>query len=132
MQIVTQLTGTGQTIGTLSYMPPELLSNSNISTACDVYSLGIIAYEMLTNWKPFTSDSSTGIMNQILLVKPIEPKKYRPGIPVELNKLVMSMIAKHSKARPNAKEVLYSLQKIFTKSVFNDSCTALNLRLSFF
>jgi len=122
MQTVTQLTETGQIIGTLPYLPPELLSKRDISTACDVYSFGIIAYEMLTNWKPFTGDTSIGIMNQILMVKPIEPKKYRPGIPVELNNLVMSMIAKYSKARPSAKEVLYSLQKIFAKSVFDDSC----------
>ncbi len=122
MQTVTQLTETGQIIGTLPYLPPELLSKRDISTACDVYSFGIIAYEMLTNWKPFTGDTSIGIMNQILIVKPIEPKKYRPGISVELNNLVMSMIAKYSKARPSAKEVLYSLQKIFAKSVFDDSC----------
>jgi serine/threonine-protein kinase len=122
MQTVTHLTEKGQILGTLPYVPPELLSNGEISTACDVYALGMIAYEILTNRKPFIGNTPIGIMNQILIVTPMEPKQFRPGIPIELNNLVMSMTAKDSKARPGAKEVLSSLQKIFEKSVFDDSC----------
>ena len=106
VQSFSHLTETGQVLGTISYMPPEVVSDAAISPAVDIYSLGIIAYEMLTQQKPFTGDKPLSTMRKILNDIPPAPMEINPDVPERLNKLVLRMIEKNPQDRPDAREVL--------------------------
>ncbi|MFC2141242.1 serine/threonine protein kinase, partial [Acidobacteriota bacterium] len=84
-QTLTRLTETGEILGTINYLPPERISQQEFSTAGDIYSLGVVFYEMLTSEKPFIGETPVDIIRQILEKEPIEPRQFRPEIPNELN-----------------------------------------------
>ena len=117
MKFQTRLTKTGILAGTINYMSPEQLAKSEYSSASDIYSLGVTFYEMVTGKIAFPGETATDIMKQILDKTPVEPHRFRPGIPVELNDLIMKMIEKRKKSRPAIKRIFESLQKI--KSRYN-------------
>ncbi len=103
------LTETGQVMGTLPYMPPEVVSAGEVSHAVDVYSLGIIGYEMLTLERPFAGDNPMETMKKIIHHVPPDPVDLNPEIPIELNRLILWMIDKRPGYRPTANEVLIKL-----------------------
>lgn len=107
-----RLTQTGFLVGTLGYHAPEQLSNLEYSAASDIYSLGIIFYEMLTGKKAFTEDSASIILEQILFNDLPSPIEVRTDGPDDLNQLVLQMISRHPDQRPSAKKILNSLNKI--------------------
>jgi tRNA A-37 threonylcarbamoyl transferase component Bud32 len=111
-QSLTRLTQTGIIMGTIFYLAPEQISNKQVSTASDIYSLGVIYYQLLCGERPFFGDTGVDIAKQILEKDPIEPDKFQPDIPEELNNLVMNMVNKDPKKRPIAEEVFNILKNI--------------------
>jgi tetratricopeptide (TPR) repeat protein len=114
-QFQTRMTKTGILIGTVSYMPPEHISGDKNSPAGEIYSLGVIFYELLTGRKPYIGKSTMEIMKQILEVSPLAPQTFRREIPDELNDLVLAMMYKDSRKRPLADQVLEKLREIEVK-----------------
>ncbi|MCK5056435.1 MAG: tetratricopeptide repeat protein [Candidatus Aminicenantes bacterium] len=112
MKFETTITESGIVIGTINYIPPEQLSGDEFSAPGDIYSLGAIMYEMVTGKKTFHGESSTDIMRQILDTSPIQPHMFTPGIPPELNRLIMQMLAKHTPRRPTIGAVVEKLDEI--------------------
>ncbi len=106
VQSFTQLTETGQVFGTIAYMPPEVLSNGEISPAVDIYSLGIIAYEMLTRQKPFFAERPLETIQKIINNTPPSPLELNPGIPPRVNTLILQMMEKDPHQRPKARDIL--------------------------
>jgi len=91
------LTATGQVMGTVQYLSPEQASGKPASPATDIYSLGIVAYEMLAGKRPFTGESQVAIaMAQINDAPPPLPS----SIPEPVRNLVLACIAKNPKDRP--------------------------------
>ena len=91
------LTATGQVMGTVQYLSPEQASGKPASPSTDIYSLGIVAYEMLAGKRPFTGESQVAIaMAQINDAPPELP----PSIPEPVRNLVLSCIAKSPRNRP--------------------------------
>ena len=88
------LTMTGATIGTPSYMSPEQCSALEVTGASDQYSLGIVAYEMLTGKVPFTADSVVQIMFKHCHDDPEPVETHRPDCPPELAEMVNRMLQK--------------------------------------
>jgi len=109
MEHQTRLTQTGMVVGTLTYMAPEQVSGSKFSFASDVYSLGILFYEMVTGQHPFVGETTIDLMKQILDRTPSHPSEYNTGIPGDLNLLIMQMLAKKEAGRPTASDVLARL-----------------------
>jgi ligand-binding sensor domain-containing protein len=109
-QHFTKLTETGHLFGTVAYMPPEYIFKNRISIEGDIYSLGIIFYEMLTHHQPFKGESTMEMLKQIFDHNPPEPIEVMSGIPGEINDLVMDMIEEEPEDRPTAKEVLELLK----------------------
>lgn len=112
MKFQTRLTQSGNLVGTISYTAPEQITSNRYSPASDVYSLGIIFYEMLTGRLPFQGDNITAVVEKIIDDIPGEPNELRSDIPGELNRLIMKMIAKIPAQRPLASEVLRLLEKL--------------------
>jgi serine/threonine protein kinase len=97
---LTQLTETGEILGTINYLPPERISNQEFSGAGDIYSLGVIFYEMMTLEKPFLGELQVDVIRSILEKEPIEPTRFNPDIPDSLNELIMKMMCKDPMKRP--------------------------------
>lgn len=99
-----RLTLDGLTPGTPIYMSPEQATGKNIGPPCDVYSLGVIAYEALTGHPPFDGRTLAEVVCMHLTGDP-EPLRDRCSAPVELCNLIHRMLDKDSSLRPCAIEV---------------------------
>jgi serine/threonine protein kinase len=107
-----RLTRTGMLVGTVNYMSPEQVSGRPSSAASDVYTLGVVFYEMLTGRRTFQGETITDIADKILTDTPGEPKQCRPEIPDEINRLIMKMLSKKPGRRPSAELVLNALTEL--------------------
>ncbi|MBW8772494.1 MAG: protein kinase [Gemmatimonadetes bacterium] len=87
------LTATGSTIGTPAYMSPEQCSGQVLTTAADQYSLGAVAYELLTGKVPFASDSAIGLMYHHVHTPPEPIETLRPDTPPAMAAAIMKMLA---------------------------------------
>ena len=76
-----RLTVSGVVIGTVRYLPPERISDGISSPAGDIYSAGIILYEMLTGSKPFWSEATGEVIHRILETYPLPVRVINPAIP---------------------------------------------------
>jgi eukaryotic-like serine/threonine-protein kinase len=87
-------TGLAMTFGDPRYMSPEQARGEPVDRRADIYSLGIIAYEMLTGRPPFTGQKVFDVLTQHLETSPSPPSSLRPEIPPWLDAIVLRMLAK--------------------------------------
>jgi serine/threonine-protein kinase len=95
----TKLTKPGSTLGTISYMSPEQLRGEKVDSRSDIWSLGVVIYEMITGQLPFKGDYEQAITYAILNEEPEPITALRTGIPLELELVVIKAIDKDSKKR---------------------------------
>jgi eukaryotic-like serine/threonine-protein kinase len=88
------LTGTGQILGTLAYMSPEQIEGKPADVRSDIFSLGLVFYEMLTGRRAFEAASQTGLMAAILKEEPPLPSALEPSIPPALDRTVRKCLEK--------------------------------------
>ena len=88
------LTTTGQFLGTPNYMSPEQVSGSPVDGRSDLFSLGVVLYELLTNRKPFQGDNLTAISYKIVHEDFTPPAVLAPEVPIEFNDIVARAMAK--------------------------------------
>lgn len=91
--------------GTFNYMSPEQTAGKAVTGASDVFSLGIVLYELATGTHPFRSDSAIDTAQAIAHKHPKPPKALKGSIPPALNALLLDMLSKDPNRRPTAKEV---------------------------
>lgn len=109
---VSTLTETGSVLGTAYYMSPEQCRGQHLDSRSDVYSLGVMFYEMLAGTPPFVAATMTGVVAKHLTEAP--PPLGEPlGIPASLEELVMRSLAKNPDERPvDARELARQLQTV--------------------
>lgn len=93
------LTMTGTTLGSLGYMSPEQVKGEPTDARSDLYSVGISLYEMVTGRRPFRESSDYSIMAAQVNQPPTPPIDIKPGLPTELNEIILLAIAKDPTAR---------------------------------
>ncbi len=116
-----KLTQAGQVFGTPHYMSPEQASGSPVDQRSDIYSLGVILYEMLTGTLPFDADNHLAILSQHILDEPPAPSSLPhlvQPIPVELEQITLRCLAKVPENRfQTMGELATALYQVFGSSL---------------
>ena len=97
---VTALTAANNTIGTAAYMSPEQCQGKPLNNRSDLYSLGVVFYELLTGKKPFVAETTMDLFLKHVNDKPVRPAKLVPDLPVWVDNLVMFLLEKDRDQRP--------------------------------
>ena len=108
-----QLTRTGTTMGTVAYMSPEQARSEAIDHRTDLWSLGVVLYEMLTGQRPFDADYEQVILYAVINEEPLPVEQLRPEVSKELSAIVRRLLEKDLSGRyQSAKEVLDELRAL--------------------
>ena len=102
----------GQLVGTPQYLSPEQARGANVTAQSDVYSLGVMAYELFLEQLPFEAETSAEIMVMHLKAIPPAPRELWPEIPEALESLILRMLAKQPENRPTMLEVARHLEEV--------------------
>ncbi len=116
LQSAENLSKTGMAFGTPSYMSPEQIQSTNVDGRADLYSLGVIFYEMLTNERPFTGESMRSVMFKILRDSPVAPSSLNLQISPDIDAVVFKSMEKNLDDRfQTGKEFADAIEKIKTQ-----------------
>jgi len=96
------LTESGTPLGTPLYMSPEQARGETVDPRSDIYSLGVLAHELLTGRLPFTATSSVAVLVAHLTQEPQRPSQVHPGLPSALDEPLLKMLAKDAANRPRS------------------------------
>ena len=105
-------------LGTLGYMSPEELLQRPITAASDIFSLGIVLYELASGTNPFRADSPGATTRQIQGLEAPAMAAHGGGVPQELDRLLRVMLSKSAADRPAASEVVSRLEDIAQPRLF--------------
>ena len=92
--VASELTSTGQLLGTPSFMPPEQFTGAPIDGRADLFSLGVILYALATGEQPFPGETMTAVSYKVVYTEPIPPGKLNPAIPARLEAVILKCLAK--------------------------------------
>ena len=89
-----EITTTGQLLGTPSFMPPEQFTGSPIDGRADLFSLGVILYSLATGEQPFPGETMTAVSYKVVYTEPVPPAKLNPAIPARMEAVILKSLAK--------------------------------------
>ena len=95
----THVTADGSVMGTADYMSPEQARGKQITSRCDLYSLGSVLYALLTGKPPFAGKSLTEVIHNLMQEKPIALRRLAPDTPAELESIVLQLLEKDPQNR---------------------------------
>ncbi|UCF77869.1 MAG: protein kinase [Candidatus Eiseniibacteriota bacterium] len=112
----TRLTRTGTPVGTVAYMSPEQARAEDVDHRTDVWSLGVVIYEMVTGQLPFRGDYEPAVVYSILNEEPEPVTSLRSAVPMELERLVRKAVAKDPNRRyQSVSDMLVDLRAVRTR-----------------
>ena len=108
-----KMTQTGFIVGTPHYMAPEYISGQPISTASDIFSMGVVLYEVLTGQRPFDGDNTQALLFAVIQHEPPPPSQLVPGLSPALDAIVQRAMAKAPGGRyASAQEMATALMQV--------------------
>jgi len=124
-----RLTKTGSTLGTIGYMAPEQISGKEVDHRSDLFSLGVILYELIALQRPFTGDNDAAIINSVLKDTPQPLARYCADVPGELQRIVNKLLEKNREFRyQSAADVLSDLRRLKDGAALSGVSTGLTTR----
>ncbi len=114
----TDLTEAGTGIGTPAYMSPEQVLGDKLDARSDMFSLGVVLYQMVTGKKPFVEDEKRSAMHKIRLEKHISARKLNPDIPRELERIIDRCLEKQPRDRwRSSQHMVMALERFLARHV---------------
>jgi len=107
-----RLTKEGTIVGTVSYMSPEQAFGENIDDRADLYSLGVMLYELTTGELPFSADDPVAVITQHIHAPVVPPRAKNDRIPPGLDALIVQLMSKNPEDRPTSAEEVLRLLKM--------------------
>lgn len=105
------ITAFGSTTGSVHYFSPEQAKGGHTDAKSDIYSLGVVMYEMVTGRVPFDADTPVSVALKHMQEEPVEPIVFNKDIPVSLNKIILKAMQKEPSMRyQNATEMITDLE----------------------
>ncbi|RIK76499.1 MAG: hypothetical protein DCC68_19205 [Planctomycetota bacterium] len=105
-------TNRGAMLGTIAYMSPEQTRGETAQSASDLFSLGIVAYELLAGVHPFAAPTPVAMLHAIASADVVPPARLHSDIPAALSELIVAMLHKQAALRPTAAQVVAALDAI--------------------
>jgi TolB-like protein/Tfp pilus assembly protein PilF len=107
------LTSPGAAIGTVAYMSPEQVLGKPLDARSDLFSLGVVLYEMATRTQPFRGEATAAIFDFILRRAPVSPLRLNPNVPAKLEEIITKSLEKDPRLRyQNASGLLSDLHRL--------------------
>jgi eukaryotic-like serine/threonine-protein kinase len=111
--VVDHLTDPGQRMGTLAYMSPEQAAGGTVDARSDIFSFGVLLYEMVTGRRPFVGGSAPETLSAVLRAQPTPPTSLVPMVPRDLEKAILRCLRKEPDRRfQHADDLRVALQEI--------------------
>lgn len=111
------VTKTGSTVGTISYMSPEQIQSAEVDQGADIWSFGVVLYEMVTGQLPFPGEHEAAVMYEILNEQPKAVEFFRSDVPENLQVLLSLLLQKdRAKRIPSAEEIIKRLKRSPTET----------------
>jgi serine/threonine protein kinase len=131
MQGVSRLTREGNTVGTMGYMSPEQVQGFNVDHRTDIFSFGVLLYELISGQSPFKGMHETAIIYEIVNVDPEPVSIIKPDLPPDLDAIILECLAKEPDERyQSAKEIVKDLRKLKRESSRQTASRILAVRKS--
>jgi tRNA A-37 threonylcarbamoyl transferase component Bud32 len=125
------LTATRSLVGTPNYMSPEQVKTAPVSTRSDLFSAGVVMYEMLTGVKPFGAPELSGILYNVVNHMPAPVHEVNPAVPAAVSEVVTKLLAKRPEDRyASAEEALADLEAVLREPVTAAAVSAETLAIT--